>query len=240
MAGYAQRIYGSRMNEGIMDSTVLVAFFIEAIISIVVISNPLSTSAILLTLTKDLSDAERNAVVWRSIRYSVLILLVFALSGFLIFQIFGFSIGALRIAGGVLLLITAMGMLSPQPSATDAEMAASNISLMPLSIPFTAGPGTIVTVILLMTGAQDVWDTDMGQSLAEMAIVVVAIVIAMGISLYVMLQSPRVYGFLGEGGRQVVTRVMGLIVMAIAIQFIINGALDIVPDFVNAVHDTLG
>jgi multiple antibiotic resistance protein len=131
-------------------------FSVGAIIAIIVISNPLSTSAIFIALTERMSRKQKQNTIKKSLTYSTGILILFALTGLLLFKIFGFSIGAFRIAGGVLLFTTAVGMLNPKTSEEEATDVPDNIALIPLSIPFTAGPGTIVTVVVLMSEVENI------------------------------------------------------------------------------------
>jgi len=214
-------------------------FVIGALISILVISNPLSTSAVFIALTQGMDHEERRNVAKKSIRYSFAILIFFAATGLLIFELFGFGIGAFRIAGGILLFSTAVGMLNPQPSRLAASEAARDIALIPLSIPFTAGPGTIVTVVVLMSEAQNaVANKDLVTGIIAMVGVLTGIVIVITVSYFMMTRSEYIDQMLKEGGRKVVTRLMGLMVMAISIQFIINGIKDILPEFIEVVNSS--
>jgi multiple antibiotic resistance protein len=95
------------------DLVTALEFIPIAIISIMAISNPVSTSTMFLVLTERMSKEEKKRTATRSSRYSLFILLFFALTGMLMFQIFGFGIGAFRIAGGILLVITAIDMIRP-------------------------------------------------------------------------------------------------------------------------------
>jgi multiple antibiotic resistance protein len=213
-------------------------FIVAAIISIIVISNPISTSAVFITLTEGMGHEQRRGVASRSIRYSAGILVFFALTGLLVFQIFGFGIGAFRIAGGVLLFSTAVGMLNPKENVTQADGGSRDIALIPLSIPFTSGPGTIVTVVVLMSEAMNLI-TEHGALAGGLAIlgVYLGIAVTVFVSFNMMIQSERIDRFFGEAGRNVVTRLMGLLVMAISIQFVINGVKDILPEFAQVLRD---
>lgn len=212
---------------------------LAAIISIIVISNPVSTSAVFIALTRGMGSAERRAVAGKSVRYSLGILIFFAITGLLVFQLFGFGIGAFRIAGGVLLFSTAVGMLNPKDSSSAAEERSKDIALIPLSIPFTSGPGTIVTVVVLMSEAMNHLQTS-GALVGSLAIdgVYIGIGVTILVSYTMMVRSETVDRFFGEGGRNVVTRLMGLLVMAISIQFVINGIKDILPEFAQVLRDS--
>jgi multiple antibiotic resistance protein len=219
------------------DLTYALEFIGGAIISIIVISNPISTSAVFIALTQGMTQDEKIRIVRKSIMYSSGILLFFALTGFLIFTIFGFSIGAFRIAGGVLLFSTAIYMLNPKPSSVAADETSRDIALIPLAIPFTAGPGTIVTVVVLMSEARNLVNTiDTVTGLLAMVGVILGITVTIIVSYFMMAHSDRIDAVLKEGGRNVVTRLMGLLVMAISIQFIINGIKELLPEFMEIVN----
>ncbi len=180
---------------------------------------------------------EKVKLARESVRYSTAILIFFALTGMALFQLFGFTIGAFRIAGGVLLMTTAISMLNPKPRDEEVSEQAENIAIIPLAIPFTAGPGTIVTVVVLMSEALNFADAHGWTTAIPAAIGVFAgIAVTIFVSYQMMVRSEYIDARLGSG-RRVVTKLMGLIVMAIAVQFIINGIKDITPEFVKIVDD---
>lgn len=220
------------------DSVFALNFIAGSIISLVVISNPLSTSAIFLALTDGMSKDEKSKIVKKSIRYSTMILIFFSLTGLLLFQIFGFSVGAFRMAGGILLFTTAIGMLNPPPREKEARDTSRDIALIPLSIPFTSGPGTIVTTVVLMSEAQNVIGThDPATGSLCILGVYLGILAILIFSYFMMMRSEKIDHILREGGRKVMTKLMGLLVMAIAIQFIINGIKDVLPEFLEIVDE---
>ncbi|MEA1999105.1 MAG: MarC family protein [Euryarchaeota archaeon] len=215
-----------------IDYAQALTFSVGAIIAIIVISNPISTSAIFIALTEKMSRKQKQDTIKKSLTYSAGILILFALTGLLLFRIFGFTIGAFRIAGGVLLFTTAVGMLNPKTSQEEATDVPDNIALIPLSIPFTAGPGTIVTVVVLMSEVENIMhSTDLFTGILCGLGVFIGIAACLGVTYVMLAKSDLIDGALKEGGRRVVTTLMGLIVMAIAIQFFINGIKDILPDF---------
>lgn len=217
------------------DLITALEFVTAAMISIIVISNPISTSAVFLALTESRSVEEKDVIAKRSSYYALFILLFFAITGLLLFELFGFGIGAFRIAGGILLFTTAIGMLNPTSSGQAAKDTSQDIALIPMAIPFISGPGTIVTVVVLMSEAQRILhDGGLGPGVVAMAGVFMGILAVIVISYYMMNHSERIYGVLKEGGRKVITRIMGLLVMAISIQFIINGIKDILPELIDA------
>ena len=213
------------------DYAQALTFSIGAIIAIIVISNPISTSAIFIALTEKMSRKQKQDTIKKSLTYSAGILILFAVSGLLLFKVFGFSIGAFRIAGGVLLFTTAVGMLNPKTSQEEASDVPDNIALIPLSIPFTAGPGTIVTVVVLMSEAETKLNIDLVTGILCALGIFIGIATCLGVTYVMLANSEFIDGVLKEGGRRVVTTLMGLIVMAIAIQFFINGIKDVLPEF---------
>lgn len=219
-----------------IDFAVIGSFIVGAIISIIIISNPISTSAVFMSLTDGMSRKDKKGISARSVKFSFFILIFFALTGFYVFQLFGFSIGAFRIAGGILLFTTAVHMFSQKHTHKEAaKLDYNEISLMPLSVPFTAGPGTIVTVVLLASEAINMMNTaGFLNGLISIMGVYLAIIILMIVSYFMMLYSQKIDKVIKEGGHHIITRLMGLLVMAIAIQFMINGVIDIIPDLIAA------
>ncbi|WP_019178656.1 MarC family protein [Methanomassiliicoccus luminyensis] len=214
------------------DLSLALEYIPLAIISIIAISNPISTATMFNVLTEKMSEERKHQTAVKASRFSLYILVFFALTGMLIFQIFGFGIGAFRIAGGILLTITAIDMLHPKPEGLTDNDGTRDISLIPMAIPFISGPGTIVTTVVLMSGAQDLGGGDTLVWLLASAGVLLGIVITIAVSYLGMTESERVFRFLGEGGEKALSKLMGLIVLAIAIQFIINGIGDVLPDLV--------
>ncbi len=220
-----------------VDWAFIASFVPAMILGIIVISNPVSTAAVFIGLTEKMTKDEKQAVAREATRYAIAILFFFAVTGMLLFQLFGFTIGAFRIAGGIILFTAAVAMLNPRPAEEEAAESAENIALIPICIPFIAGPGTIITVILYMSTAIDAAGIyDIGTSVVATIGVFIGIAATVFISWLVMAKSEAIDKRLGEG-RAVVTRLMGLIVMAIAIQFIINGIMDITPEFVEIVDE---
>lgn len=219
-----------------MADLIVGGLILGTIVSLLVISNPVSTAAVFISLTQKMSHKNRVETAKRSVKYSVLILLFFSLTGFFLFEIFGVSIGAFRIAGGIILFTISIGMIDIKPTSHHAKMTSQDIALIPLSVPFTSGPGTITAVIIFMTEALALVNT--GSTLAGIigiAGVYLGITIVALASYLTMKNSERIDKMLKEGGRHVVTKLMGLLVMAMSIQFIINGIIDIAPQLIASV-----
>ena len=150
----------------------------------------------------------------------------FAVFGGLIFKVFGISLGAFRVAGGILLLITALDMLRARPSetrTTPSEQAEGerkeDVALVPLAMPLLAGPGAIATAMVLMAKG--------GDNLLSAVPVLVAIVLTFVASYFVLRAAGFVQRVLKQSGVAILERVMGLILAAIAVQFIADGGKDL-------------
>lgn len=176
-------------------------------------------------LTHNNSAKERFAFATRGVIVATLILLFFAFVGNSILDVFGITLPALRIAGGVLLLLIAIDMVFARHSGgtgTTSEeeeegRRRNDISVFPLAMPLMAGPGAISAVILLTTGAQ---------SDLEFWMVVAALVVVMVIAWLTLLVAIPIQRLLGLTGLSVLTRVIGILLTALAIQFVIDGIRD--------------
>lgn len=208
----------------------LAEYFFIAIIGMFVIVNPLTTAFVFASLTADAEDDEREQVARRAVMTASAMLFAFALLGSLIFQLFGITLAAFRIAGGLILFGIAMNMLNkseaPDHDKGDVRkskaLLAQDISIVPLAIPFISGPGAIATAMILTSEAPGFWYT----------IVVYVAILTTTISCYfTMVYSKHVIRWLGQSGRRILTKVFGLILAVIAIQFVLNGVGDAVTDF---------
>src|SRR5215217_1210326 len=173
-------------------------------------------------LTKDNSPAQRRIFATRGVVIALLILLLFAVLGNAILGVFGITIPALRTAGGVLLLLIAIDMVFARHSGgtgtTDEEESearqAQDISVFPLAMPLLAGPGAISAVILLTTGAE---------SQAEFWLVIAAIIVILALAFLTLLVAIPIQRLLGLTGLSVVSRVVGILLAALAVQFVFDG-----------------
>lgn len=163
---------------------------------------------------------KQRKIAAKSMKISFIALLFFALTGHLLFMVFNITDYAFKIAGGILLIAVALRMLNPRKedySSGEPE----DIAIVPLAFPLTAGPGTITTVILFVAEAN---------SLLESSFVFVGIILGILISYAGMIYSSRLFRLLGEDGLRVVTALMSIIILAMAIQFIINGTAEAISE----------
>ena len=207
------------------------SFAIVAIPSMLVIINPLMVTSVFITLTGSFPPASRRQVARKTSMVSFAVLLAFAVSGSLLFKFFSITIGAFQIAGGVILFSVALGMLHAQPprlKQTPEELAEAmsreDVAVVPLAIPMTSGPGAITTVIVLASEARKT---------PNMGVLFVALVIAI-VTLWLMLSNAsRIGRLLRPSGLNITTRLMGLILATVAVQFVIHGIESVLPEILS-------
>jgi multiple antibiotic resistance protein len=195
-----------------------IEFALLAISSIIAVMEPFSTIAIYTTLTKDHSPEKQHKIASKAMKISFIVLAFFALTGHLLFLVFNITVYAFEIAGGILLVAVALRMLNPGKDEYSSDER--DVSIVPLAFPLTAGPGTITTVMLLFSQASN---------LLEAFFVFMGIFLGVLISYVGMVYSHRLFKLLGDDGLRVVTALMAIIVLAIAVQFVINGIVDVAP-----------
>jgi multiple antibiotic resistance protein len=198
-------------------------FALLSISSVLIIVNPLGATLIYVSLTKNLDRPAREVVARDACRYAFLILLVVAVIGTWILQLFGITLEAFRIAGGILLFGIGMEMVYAKTSRTKLTATekyesrdTDDISIMPLAIPMIAGPGAITTTIVLMNEATTMTPIAIG-------IVLVSIIISIVLTYYMMKNSDYILTKIGQREYRAVNRLMGMLLIAIAVQFVING-----------------
>jgi len=202
----------------------LLSFALLTFSSIFILIDPITVTIVFVSLVKDVDRAHQRAIARDASLYALVILLVFALAGPIILQLFGITLAALRIAGGVLLFLIGIEMVyarvsyTKQPVQQSAEAYAEDVAATPLAIPIIAGPGAITTVIVLTGDA-----TELGWP--AIAIVLGAIFLVIFAVYYAMVHSYIIAGGIREKEFKVVNRVLGLLLLAIGVQFIINGII---------------
>jgi len=201
------------------------AFFIYAFTSVFVIVNPVSGLLTFLAVTEDLDRAERHRDAQRSVIVACATALVFAVSGELILRLFSITADNLRVAGGALLFIVAMDMVharTPRESMTPEELKDASkrkdVSVFPLAIPMLTGPGAMTTVIIVIRA---------GQTIALKAVTIAAILATFLIAYLIFRYAEKVNRLLGVTASLVISRIMGLILGAIAVNFIAVGSWNI-------------
>ncbi|MCC5857679.1 MAG: NAAT family transporter [Ectothiorhodospiraceae bacterium] len=210
-----------------MQFGLLFEYWLITMSALFVIVNPLTTAFAFLSLMARASEATREAVARRATLIATGIFVVFALLGGVIFKLFGITLEAFRIAGGLILFGIAMGMIrrgqdeGEEVAGEDPRgngKLAQDVSVIPLAIPFISGPGSIATVMILTSQAPTAW---------HLILVFMAIGLTTGACYFAMVYSRYLVRLLGETGKEIVTRLFGIILSVIAVQFVINGVLDI-------------
>lgn len=204
-----------------------VTYLVITIAGIFVIVNPLTTAFAFMSLTTRMKEERRKSIALRATKISTGLFFIFAILGGVIFQLFGITLAAFRIAGGIILFGIAMGMISKRDSDEGGQKKpegeiADDISVIPLAIPFISGPGSIATVMILTSEAPTIYHT---------VLVFLAVLITTVSCYYSMVYSKVIVRYLGDTGKQIITKVFGLILAVISVQFVINGIANVVVDF---------
>lgn len=199
--------------------------FVSALVTYLVIIDPPGCVPIFASLTEGAPDAHRRKMATRSVGVAGGIILFFALVGGPLLAFLGISLDAFRIAGGIMLFLIALEMVFERRTKRREERAAGvtkekgpgeweDISVFPMGIPMIAGPGTIATTLLMVTRTNGPGD---------MLIVLLAIGIVLAITVALLLVAIPLLRFAGPRVEAVVTRILGVILAALAAQFVIDG-----------------
>jgi multiple antibiotic resistance protein len=181
--------------------------------------NPLGIMPVYLTMTASLTKKERNKTAVKAVITATFTLIMFAFAGRYLFDFFGISVAGLKVVGGIIFFFVGYDMLNARLSRIkinedEVEEYVDDISVTPLGIPMIAGPGAITNAIVLMGDAQDYTDKTM---------VVAAILIVTIVVLITLLGASGIIKFIGDKGIKIMTKLMGLIVMVIAVEFFFSG-----------------
>lgn len=221
-------IFAPMFEEFIKESVPLSSYFVgtttfllAAFTSIISVANPLAAMPVFVSLTEDSTDAERTSIAKKSSFYMFMVLTIFLYGGTYIMSFFGISLPGIRIAGGLIIMRAAVSMLNPEDPgrklSEEDRVAAKekdDISFTPMAMPMLSGPGSIAVVIGLASQAEGFFD---------LLMVTVAILLVALISYLILRLAPISARYIGPSGMSAVTRMMGFIAMAIAVQFILNG-----------------
>jgi multiple antibiotic resistance protein len=201
-------------------------FFIKSFVSLFVVVDAIGNVPIFLALLQGYREDERKAIVKKAILVACAALVAVTLTGNGFFRLLGIALYSFRIAGGILLTIVSIEMLygkkTKTQSSSDEEHpgGGDDISILPLAIPLLTGPGAFTTGIVLF---------DTAGTLLNRVILLLTIGIVYLISFAILTRSGRVFRYLGKGGTSVAVRIMGLMLLSVAVQFIIEGLRDAFP-----------
>ena len=204
----------------------LLPFALLCFTSFFTLTNPLGTMPVFLTMTNGMSDDERKTIVRRATIVSFITLMVFTFSGQFLFKFFGISTNGVRIAGGIIIFTIGFDMLQARYSKAklkdeEVKTYVNDISVTPLAIPMLCGPGAIANGIMLMEDAD---------TLIKKILLVSVIASVYFITFLILRASTRLNKYMGETGNNVMMRLMGLILMVIAVECFVSGFKPIMID----------
>jgi len=205
-----------------MEFSLMVTIFV----SIFAICNPIGLISFFVALTDGYSREEKLNVIKKIILVSTGTLLIFGLVGQYIFMLFSISIPAFQIAGGILIFKIGFDMIQggrPKAKRTDDEkqeaLEREAIGIVPLAIPMFAGPGAISTVMLYMAQKEPT----LIETISQLSVVFLSIIVTMVIAYVFLRNANRIFNHIGRMGTLAISRIMGLILTAMAVQFLIGG-----------------
>ncbi|GGK03937.1 MULTISPECIES: MarC family protein [Parabacteroides] len=204
----------------------LLPFALLCFTSFFTLTNPLGTMPVFLTMTNGMSDDERKTIVRRATIVSFITLMVFTFSGQFLFTFFGISTNGFRIAGGIIIFTIGFDMLQARYSKAklkddEVKTYVNDISVTPLAIPMLCGPGAIANGIMLMDDAD---------TLIKKILLISVIALVYFITFLILRASTRLNKYMGETGNNVMMRLMGLILMVIAVECFVSGFKPIMID----------
>lgn len=199
-----------------MDHLTIILLYFTSFFTLM---NPIGTMPVFLSMTNDLTKKERRDTAIKAVLTAALALILFAFLGKYLFEFFGISVAGLKVVGGILFFIIGYDMLNARISRMkltkkEAAQYVDDIAITPLGIPMIAGPGAITNAIVLMGDSHD---------FTSKFLVILSIVIVLIIVLLVLVGAARITKFIGERGNKIMMKLMGLIVMVIAVEFFFSG-----------------
>jgi len=208
-----------------IEGSAYVRFSLLALSSIFFLVDPFAALPTFLAVTEGQDSRRRIRTARKASLTAWVVLTLFAFIGQYIFRLFGISLPAFEIAGGVILLLIGLDMLEAKrsptqetPKETKAAASKDDAGIVPMGIPMLAGPGAITTVMVLVGEVQTPW---------QMVSILGAISITAAICFLVLGSADRVARVLGQTGIRILVRVMGLLLVALAVQYFVNGFTDL-------------
>nr|WP_320132988.1 MarC family protein [uncultured Holophaga sp.] len=203
--------------------------FLTTFSAIFFIVDPLGLVPIFIAITAQATPAHRRAMARRATLVAFGIMAFFAVCGGLVFKLFGITMPAMRIAGGFLLLMTSIDMLRAQPTRTrsspEEELEFENkadVAIVPLAMPLLAGPGSIVTAMVL---------AGRGPGYSSIPLVILSIALTCLIAFLLLRVAEPIQRLMGRSGIAVLERIMGLLLAAIGVQFMVDGVIEVMRHF---------
>ena len=206
----------------------LLTFGILTFTSFFTLINPLGTMPIFMTMTADLDKQDRTRTAKKASIVAFITIVIFAFSGQVLFNFFGISVNSFRIVGGVIFFLMGMDMLQARLGKvkikeSEVKTYVNDISITPLAIPMICGPGALTNAIIMMEDAD---------SIEKKVVLILTVMLVMLLTYTILYSSSRIIKILGETGNNVMMRLMGLIVMVIAVEFFFSGLKPIIMDMI--------
>ena len=206
----------------------MIEFAASAFTLLLVVIDPIGLAPLFMALTADETESARKKTAIKGVFIAGIILVVFTLAGDALLGYLNISTASFSIAGGVLLFLLAIDMIFVRQSGLrsttirekEEAIHKADISVFPLAIPMIAGPGALTT-LLLLAGTPVLR--------LETVIILMVLLFTLLLTLFMLLLASKISGLLGETGTNVITRVLGIILTALAIQYIINGLIASFP-----------
>ena len=200
-------------------------FLIYTFTTILVVVSPISGVVTFISLTSEMTNEKKNEIAKKSVTIACFIALLFAITGKMMLNLFSISVDSLRVAGGILLFSISFDMMNAKVARgniTEEEISRSqereDIWIFPIGLPLLTGPGTISTVIVLMGGAQNI---------EQKIMVIASIILTFVVCSCVFLFSRSIHKLIGHNGMLVFTRLMGLLLAALAVHLTATGIINI-------------
>ena len=204
----------------------IIKFFIISFTSLFALVNPIGFSPMFISLVDELNSQEKKQIANKGVFTAGLTLIIFLFIGEFIFQFFGITIEAFKIAGGILFMRSSFNLIEVKTSRTrttpaeeESALTKDDIAYTPIGIPLIAGPGAITSIMVLSTS---------NPSITYKLILFVVIVLVMLTTLAILRMSSKITQKIGTSGLRIIQRIMGIILLTISIQFIIDGIKTII------------
>lgn len=206
------------------------SYLLISISSIITLINPIGISIVFASLVENYSKRKKQKIAIKGTLFAAIVLVIFAFLGELIFNFFGITMHAFKIAGGILFIRLGINMVEAKASRTkstpkeesEAELK-DEIAFTPIGMPIIAGPGAITSVMILYADAQN---------LVQETSLIISILFCMVITCIIFIATDSIINKFGMIGLRITQRIMGLILMVIAIEFIVDGARPIIRDLI--------
>jgi multiple antibiotic resistance protein len=198
-------------------SLIFVSQLAQAVAGLLIILDPLGLLPLVITFTRQLTDYERRQVLVKITLTALLLMIFFAVAGTAVLRLFHISLDDMRIAGGLLLLIIALRIVT-EGHFLGSSSSTGGLSVVPLASPLLVGPGAIAAAVVQVR-------------LYGLPITLLAIIISFLICLLVLYYTSGIYRVLGESGSDVISRIMGILLAAIAVNYIREGITGFIMSF---------